>query len=208
MARQREALDVISEARRQARNMVKQARAEVELLRQQGFRDGYQEGMATAAAAVADYMSQGQRLEAELQCQINDRARRLLSTALDHPDSLLALVDEWLASLPEPTPAEPMILLLPESARKSHVRLKRRIEAAWPGAGGIEYHRENRVVMKYGHQVAEFAPEAVLAEGVRRLGTLAGLPDNCRRLTESGLRRLHEVFLQQHALGHPEPKER
>ncbi|WP_413722049.1 hypothetical protein ACL2XG_12580 [Sodalis sp. RH24] len=206
LARQREALDIVSEARRQARSLVKQAQAEAGQLRQQGFREGYQDGMATSAAAVADYLSQAQRLEAELQCQVNARARQLLSMALDHPDTVLALVDEWLASLPEATAAEPMILLLPEAARRSHALLRQRIDAAVPGAGQIEYHRENRVVMKYGHQVAEFAPEAFLTEGVRRLGGFNAMAQECRRLTQAGLRRLHEVFLQHHAVGgaHPE----
>lgn len=201
LARQREALDIISEARRQTRNMVKQAQAEAEQFRQRGFREGYQDGMATSAAAVADYLSQAQRLEAELQQQVNERARLLLSMALDHPDTILALVDEWLASLPQADPTESMILLLPETARSAHARLKQHMDEACPGTGQIEYHQDNRVVMKYGHQVAEFAPEAFLTEGVRRLGGVTAMPDKCRRLTEGGLRRLHEVFLQHHDPG-------
>lgn len=201
LARQREALDVISAARRQALAIVKQAYAEAEQHRRQGFQDGFQEGMVTSAAAVADYLSQRRHMEVELQGKINERARALLSTALESADCLLALVDEWLASLPPPVLSEPMVILLPQSARGSHALLKQRIAEAWTGKGHIEYHSENRVVMKYGHQIAEFAPEAFINESARRLNFFNDMPEQCRRLTESGLRRLHEVFLQQHAAG-------
>lgn len=199
LLKQRRAVDVIHEARRQAAGLVKQARSEAGDIRRQAFGEGYQEGMVAAAAAVAAYLEDQQRLSSALQKQVDERARRLLSNALNHPELLLTLLDEWLAMLPAKAPVEPLQLMMPESARGSHRRLKQKLQVAWPGKCSIKYHDEARLVLKYGHQLAEFNSPEFMASAMRRLTTLEELSAECHQLTERGLRQIHEIFIRRYA---------
>ena len=202
LRRQRQSLDVLSAARRQASNMVKKAQDEAESVRRRAFSEGYEEGIIASAAIVARFLAQEQQMAAQLQQRINEHARRILSSALNHPEILLELMDEWLATLPATGEAsvEPLELLIPEAARKSHARLKERIESVWRGKFTMAYHADNRFVMKFADQLAEFDADGFLGTGTRRLAFAEQLPDTCRRLSASGLRQLQELFSQFPAL--------
>ncbi len=203
LLRQRQSIDLVNDARRQAGRLVKTAQGQADDIRQKAYREGYQEGLLTAAAAVADYLGQEQRLGTALQGQLNEHARQLLSAALNHPDMLLELLDEWLAALPERDTSDTLCVLLPAAARGSHARLQQKIQAVWPGKSRIEYHPENRFVMKYGDRLAEFDAGDFQTAAVRRLTAIPTLPEQCRQLTESAQRRLHELFLHHHVLNKP-----
>lgn len=196
LMRQRQSIDLVNDAQRQATRLVKDAQAQAEDIRRQAYHEGYQEGLVAAAAAVADYLTQAQRLGAELQQQINQHARRLLSNAMAHPDMLLELLDEWLSSLPEQDIRQTLILLLPASARRSHAQLKQKLQAAWPGKSRIEYHAENRLVMKYGDRLAEFDAETFVDNATLRLTAIESIPDSCRQLTDDAKKRLYDIFSQ------------
>ncbi len=196
LIRQRQSIDLVNDAQRQATRLVKTAQARADEIRRQAYQEGYQEGMVNAAAAVADYLTQAQRLSVELQQQISQHARRLLSNAMAHPDLLLELLDEWLGTLPEPCAAQTLILSLPAAARGSHAQMKQKLQAAWLGKSRIEYHTENRVVMKYGDRLAEFDAEAFVNNATLRLTSIDSLPDRCRLLTDAAQKRLYDLFSQ------------
>ncbi|TCL06153.1 HrpE/YscL family type III secretion apparatus protein [Sodalis ligni] len=196
LKRQRQCLDVLSDARRQAARLVKQAQEESQAIRAQAVGEGYQEGILASAAAVAGFLAQERQLAADVQKRINGHARQLLSSALNHPDILLELVDEWLAALPDPASPAVLDLLIPEAARKSHAALKQRVESGWAGKFTLTYHDDSRFVMKYGDQLAEFDADAFMAAGMQRLVSADSLPEQCRALSETALGRLNEVFLQ------------
>ena len=196
LRRQHQSLDLLHDARRQAAKIVKQAQGEAQTIRRQAFSEGYQEGILASAALVARFMAQERQLALDLQSRITGHARLLLSSALNHPDILLELVDEWLATLPDAASPETLELLIPEAARKSHVALKRKVALVWPGKSTLAYHDDCRFVMKYGDQLAEFDADGFLAAGMHRLTSVDTLPEQCRQLSESALRQLYEVFLQ------------
>ncbi len=196
LRRQRQSLDLLNDARRRTIKTVKKAQGEAEEIRRQAFREGYQDGILASAALVARFLAQERRLAADLQHRINGHARQLLSSALNHPEILLELVDEWLATLPDTASPETLELLIPEAARRSHAALKHRVESVWPGKFTLAYHDDCRFVMKYGDQLAEFDADAFLAAGMHRLTSVETLPEQCRQLTEAGLRQLYEIFTQ------------
>lgn len=196
LRRQQQSLDVLQDARRHAVRTVKQAQGEAEEIRRQAFREGYQDGILASAALVARFLAQERQLAEDLQNRLNGHARQLLSSALDHPEILLELVDEWLATLPEAAPAALLELLIPETARRSHAALKHRVESVWPGKFTLAYHDDCRFVLKHGDQLAEFDAGAFMAAGMHRLIAADSLPDQCRQLTASALRQLNEIFTQ------------
>ncbi|QWA10493.1 hypothetical protein GTU79_25365 [Sodalis ligni] len=196
LKRQRQCLDLLSDARRQAARLVKQAQEEAQAIRAQAVSEGYQEGILASAAIVAGFLAQERQLAADLQKRINGHARQLLSSALNHPGMLLELVDEWLAALPDTASPAVLDLLLPEAARKSHAAFKHKVESVWPGKFTLTYHDDRRFVMKYGDQLAEFDADAFMAAGMQRLFSADTLPEQCRTLSEAALERLNEIFLQ------------
>ncbi len=196
LKRQRQCLDVLSDARRQAIKLVKQAEEEAQAVRAQAVSEGYQEGILASAASVAGFLAQERQLAADLQKRINGHARQLLSSALNHPEILLELVDEWLAALPDTASPAVLDLLIPEAARKSHAALKHRVESVWPGKFTLAYHDDRRFVMKYGDQLAEFDADAFMVAGMQRLVSADTLPEQCRALSEAAVGRLNEIFLQ------------
>ncbi|WP_213990340.1 HrpE/YscL family type III secretion apparatus protein [Sodalis sp. dw_96] len=196
LKRQRQSLDVLHDARRQASKLVKQAQEEADAIGHQAFSEGYQEGLLASAALVARFLAQERQLAVDLQHRINEHARQLLSSALNHPDILLELVEEWLAALPETSSPDVLELLIPEAARKSHVALKQKLASVWPGKFALAYHDDCRFVMKYGDQLAEFDADAFMAAGMQRLVLMDTLPEQCRELSESALFKLNQIFLQ------------
>lgn len=196
MRQQRQNLDLLTDSRRQAAKTVKQAQAEAEAIRRQAYQAGYEEGLLTSVTAVADFLAQRQQLAAELQNRVSEHARSLLSSSLDHPDILLELVDEWLATLPVESPSDHLEILAPASVRKSHAKLKDKLQLTWPGKFTIGYHDEPRFVIKYSDQLAEFNADEYLNDGLRILTKLDGLPDKCRHLTENSLRQLNKILLK------------
>ncbi|XBS70301.1 hypothetical protein ABK905_03275 [Acerihabitans sp. KWT182] len=196
LKRQRQSLDVLHDARRQAGKLVKQAQGEADAIHQQAFSEGYQEGLLASAALVAHFLAQERQLAVDLQHGINEHARELLSSALNHPDILLELMDEWLATLPDTTPPDVLELLVPEVARKSHVAIKQKMASVWPGKFVLAYHDDYRFLMKYGDQLAEFDAEAFMSASMQRLVSVDTLPEQCRQLSESALSRLYDIFSQ------------
>ncbi|TKI02801.1 hypothetical protein [Martelella alba] len=196
LRRQRQSLDVLASARRQASRMVKQAQEDAQAIHRQAFSDGYQEGLVASAGVVAEFLAQEQQMAAQLQRQTRQFAQRILSSALDHSEILLDLVEEWLAALPEESGStgEGLELLAPESARHAHVRLKERIAAVWPGKFSLTYHDDKRFVMKYADQLAEFDADAFVTAATQRLTLTDSLPEDCRRLSAAALAQLNTLF--------------
>jgi len=194
LRQQRQSLDLLAASRRQAAKTVKQAQAEAEQIRQQAYQAGYEEGVLSSAAAVADFLTQRQQLAAELQKRVSEHARRLLSSALNQPELLLELVDEWLAASPAGTPSQQLEIVAPESARKFHARIKDKLHSCWPGNFIISYHEEKRFVIKHADQLAEFNVDKFLNDSLSILTKLEELPDECRRLNENSIQQLEQIF--------------
>lgn len=194
LQRQRQSIDLVDDARKQARRLVKAAQVEADNIRLRAYHAGYQEGIVASAAAVADYLGQQHRLAGELQQQINLHARQLLSNAVSHPEIMLELLDEWLKTLPAQNNTESLILLMPAAARGSHAQMKQKLQAAWLGNSTIEYHQDHRFVMKCGERLAEFDGEAFIQNAALRLTTIDTMPAACRQLGDTAQRRLFEIF--------------
>lgn len=202
LQRQRCAMDLVKQARREAVKCLKQATEEAEQLRNQARNEGYQQGVLAAVDTVAGFFAERQKLIFSLQREVEEHARTLLMTALSHTDLLLLLLEDWLAQQPAPSIPAPLELWVPADRRAAALRLNRQIGALWSGKYDIITHDGESFIMKYGDQVAEFDAGAFIDAATRQLTSRPDYETLARHLSEQGLQALVKR-LTRHFAGEP-----
>ena len=154
---------LIDEAKRSARRLIKDAQVSADDAYQQALRDGYRDGVIAAADAIADHFFAEQRLASDLQKKLMQQVRTALQLALDHPELILVLLDEWLKN--QITSADiPLKLFLPCQIYHAHEQVMACLEAAWCARVQVEYHDDERFILSSGDQIAEFDPTSFLGQ--------------------------------------------
>ncbi|EGY29925.1 hypothetical protein Rin_00000920, partial [Candidatus Regiella insecticola 5.15] len=173
-----------------------QAGTDAEKIRKQAYAEGYQQGVITAAKQIKKYINASHALSEKLNIVLVERAKEILSTALDHPDILIILVDEWLRKLDKKSIVNDNLLhlILPLSARKRHVQLLEFLNENWNKPIKIEYHAESRLIIKYVDQIAEFVPDEFIEQGLTRLSLTHDVTKECRTLSQNALQQLSDIF--------------
>ncbi|WP_339058095.1 HrpE/YscL family type III secretion apparatus protein [Candidatus Regiella endosymbiont of Tuberolachnus salignus] len=193
---QRQAKNILSEACLHAKKMIKQAGSDAEKIKKQAYAEGYQQGVITAAKQIKKYINASHELSEKLNTVLVKRAKEILSTALDHPDILIILVDEWLHKLDKESVINDNLLhlILPLSAKKRHVQLLEFLNENWNKPIKIEYHAESRLIIKYVDQIAEFVPDEFIEQGLTRLSLTNDVIKECRTLSQNALQQLSDLF--------------
>ncbi|MFC4488614.1 hypothetical protein [Chromobacterium aquaticum] len=177
------------EARRQAQRVLRDAEHQAETLRRQASQAGYQQGMLAALEQAAGHFAASQAMAWRWRERLEQEARAMLAAAVDHPDTLLLLLDEWLRD--RDAPDATLYLQLPKRARALQPRLMALLTENWPGTIQIDYHADARFMMRCADQAAEFEPEQYVEPASRQLlQCLEQMPQDCRALSEQALREL------------------
>ncbi len=176
--------------------MIRQATDEAEEKLNQARQAGFYQGLVAAAQEVAGYIGNGQQLQQTLREHLDEHVHTMLSSVLNRPEIIQALLNEWLDSLPEGKTDEPLQLILPESARQFHSRLKETLNLRTMTAK-IHYHAESPIRMKYAGEVAEFTLQESIDTAIIRLNELPSPTGQCKELAEATLRRLAQIFTHQ-----------
>lgn len=175
------------QARRKARRMLRDAEQQAESLCQHGYQAGYQQGILEALQHVAAYLAASQAMAWHWRERLDERARAMLAAAVEHPDTLLLVIDEWLRG--QERADATLQLTLPKSARAHKARLMALLAEHWPGSIQLDYHSEPHCIMRCGDQLAEFAPELYVEPASRQLQQyLDELPKDCRNISDQALR--------------------
>ncbi|WP_139167013.1 oxygen-regulated invasion protein OrgB [Chromobacterium sphagni] len=178
------------QARKQAQALLRDARREADAIQRQACRDGYQQGMQEALGQVAAHLADSQAQARRWRERLGEQAREMLSAAVDHPDTLLLLLDEWLRSQ-DSVQTDTLNLQLPQHARHLQPRLMALLADNWPGTIRIDYHADPRFVMRCADQAAEFSPEQYVEPAGRQLlQSLEDVRQDCRRTAAASLARL------------------
>jgi hypothetical protein len=192
-----------TDARNRARKLIKTATEEADQIRRQGFSEGYRDGVLTAADALTAYLGDGRELARQLQDEIRDATRVMLRETLDRPETILAVLEDWLHNQPDSS-GRLLQLKLPRSAHTWRARFTASLEASWPAQVQVDYHDDPRFLLRCGNSVAEFDPVTVAEKGeyllLRRLDRL---PDACRQLADDAVQKLRALF-ERRFIGSPE----
>lgn len=181
------------QAQQHIQRLLRDAQRQADLLKQHAYQEGYQQGILCTMQQVASYLAASQTMAWGWRERLGAQARAMLSAAVDHPDTLLLLVDEWLRKLPEPD--KTLYLTLPNTAHSLQTRLMDLLATVWGDAIQLDYHVDQRFVMRYADQVAEFSPEQYVEPAIRSLQqSLDALPQDCRRISAHALHELIEQW--------------
>lgn len=194
----RRARDLLDDAQRRARDLIRAAEAEADAVQRQAYAAGYDDGALAAAAHVLAHFGAVQDLTQRMREQMEQHARDLLSQALDHPEAVLALLEQCLQGLAGP-PGQPIVIRLPQALRGMRMRLNALIEQAGQRTVEIDYHDDDdaRLIVLHGEQVFEFDPPALIEQGQRQLSSQhRDLAHDCRRLSDAAAQRWREGFEQ------------
>ncbi|MCL6702954.1 oxygen-regulated invasion protein OrgB [Pseudomonas sp. T1.Ur] len=190
-ARRRHRLQL--EAQRRARECVEQAHREAEAVHAQAFQQGYAEGILRASEHLADGLLKSQTLGLQLRNDLVRVAGDLLGQALNRPEWLDEMLERWLAGQPGDS-GTVLHLLLPVYCRPRGPALRESLSRQWAGELILEYHLQDRYVLRLADQLLEFDVEATRERlAPRLLASLANLPETVRVLDQISRQALAQV---------------
>ncbi|WP_339504450.1 oxygen-regulated invasion protein OrgB [Pseudomonas sp. RL_105y_Pfl2_101] len=191
-ARRRHALQL--EVQRRARDCTEQAHREAEAVHAHAFQQGYAEGILRASEHLADALLKTQTLGLQLRNALAQAAGELLGQALRRPEWLDEILERWLAGQPG-DPGAVLHLLLPLHCRARGLELRESLGKRWAGELILEYHPQDRYVLRVGDQLLEFDVEASRERlEPRLLASLAHLPETVRLLDQASRQALADVY--------------
>jgi hypothetical protein len=190
-ARRRHALQ--REAQRRARECVEQAQRDADAVHARAFQQGYAEGVLRATGHLADGLLKSQTLGLQLRNDLAQAAHDLLAQALSCPQWLDEMLERWLAGRPGESGAV-LQVLLPAHCRPRGHELRERLRTLWAGELILEYHPQDRYVLRLVDQLLEFDVETTLKQlEPRLLGSIANLPESVRSLDQGSRQALADL---------------
>ncbi|WP_458130705.1 oxygen-regulated invasion protein OrgB [Pseudomonas sp. R3-41] len=190
-ARRRHALQL--EAQRRARECVEQALRDAEAVHAQAFRQGYAEGILRASEHLADALLRTQTFGLQLRNDLARAASDLLGQALSRPEWLDEMLERWLAGQAGDSGAV-LHLLLPLHCRPRSQALRESLGRQRAGELIVEYHPQDRYVLRLADQLLEFDAETTRERlESRLLASIANLPATVRSLDQASRQALADV---------------
>ncbi|RKS28780.1 ATP synthase alpha/beta subunit-like protein [Pseudomonas sp. WPR_5_2] len=165
----------------------------VEAIHAQAFREGYAEGLLRATGHLANGLLESQSLGAQLHKDLAQAARDLLAQALSRPEWLDDMLERWLTGHQGGSGAV-LQVLLPAHFRSRGNELREQLRRLWPGELVIDYHTQERYVVRLADQLLEFDVETTRQRlEPRLLACIANLPESVRSLDQRSMQALTEL---------------
>ena len=175
------------QAQRWARDCIDQARHDAEAIHAEAFQQGYAEGILRATEHLANGLLESQVLGQQLQKDLAQAAHGLLAEALNRPEWLDEMLERWLATQPGESDAV-LQVLLPTHCRSQGNDLRERLRKLWSGELVLDYHPQERYVVRLADQLLEFDVETSRQRlEPRLLACVANLPESVRALDQSAV---------------------
>jgi hypothetical protein len=192
-ARRRQALQ--REAQRRARECIEQAQREAAAVHAQAFQQGYAEGILRATGHLADGLLKSQNLALQLRNDLAQAAGDLLAQVLSRSQWLDEMLEHWLAGQTG-DPGAVLHVLLPLHCRPRGDELRDSLRERWAGELIVEYHRQDRYVLRLADQLLEFDVETTRQRlAPRLLASIADLPESVRVLDQASQQTLKDLCL-------------
>ncbi|MFQ6283760.1 hypothetical protein [Yersinia enterocolitica] len=155
------------ETNNKVRDIVEQTKEDAQQLGQQGYMEGYQNGILAALSFTAFYFGNCNDYYSSKRDELIVEIRQILSKAVEEPGVLLSVTDEWIQSVS--VSDNILYIYLPEVKADIEPQLKKMLVNMWPGKVSISYHSSNKYVMTCGQQIAEFAPKVFVEQSIDAL---------------------------------------
>ena len=175
------------QARKRAKQLIKDAHKEAQVLHEQAHRDGFQQGILYALKQVVTYLSDSNlTLEYWQQC-LEKQVREMLATSVNHPETLLLVFDEWMSR--DINSDVTVSIIFPEAMKTGYSEVISRIIGDRGAGIDIRYHTGSNIIFRCGENIAEFSPVEFTKAGTRRIlmKNIPGLSQDCHRLSRDSL---------------------
>lgn len=185
---------LLDEARRRASECIAQANLEAEAIRIYAFQEGYGHAILQASTDMAELLVNAHTLGAQLNGALAQAAEQLLNGVLQNDQWLDQALQNWLAEQGR-DPLCSLQVLLPERCRGQGKNLAGRIHERWNGPVSIEYHDQNRYLLRLADQVLEFDIDLIRSDLTPRLlARVHALPEAVRQLDDGVIQTLQQLL--------------
>ncbi|VVD77476.1 hypothetical protein [Pandoraea anhela] len=158
---------VDNDIRHWARQYVVRSQREIDALRRQAMRDGYRDGVAAALGDVVAHLMRTEQMCDRWRTEMIAQMRELLSTATQHPQALLAALDDAMntfAGMSCVPPGVPLIVVLPARLKPQSDDIRARIGAVCAAPLTLEFRAaHDRISVQRGGAVIEYDPQDYVA---------------------------------------------
>lgn len=190
-------ISLVAQAQDHAKKIISDATREVEAIRQQAYRDGYERGVMTSVETVTGFIEGKQGIVNDIYQQVREQVRHLLSDTVNRESVICALFENWANEIDGRDDKTPFYILLPQDRRRYKRRLIAYIDSMHPGGVVFEYHQDLRYVFKYCEQLVEFSPDTFVDNQIDTLIETQPLYECCEQLSTQTLQHLY-AQLQMH----------
>lgn len=180
------------QARQRAKKLIKDAQKEAQMLQEEACREGFQQGLIIALKQVAIYLSNSNLTLQYWQQQLEKQVREMLAASVNHPETLLLVLDEWLSELSSSNTS--VNIILPEAVKAKYSDTISRVAGDKGVMIHIGYHPGANVIFRCGEDIAEFSPAEFTEMSSRRIlmRNLPVLNQDCYRLSREALSLFNE----------------
>jgi len=185
---------LLEQAQRRARDCIAEANAEVDAIRAHAFQEGYAQAVLQASTEMARVLVQSRTLAEQLRTELAQGAAQLLRNLLKRDEWLDDVLSQWLSEQDNSAQAT-LQVVLPQRCRAKNMALDTRLREMWSGPVSIEYHAQERYLLRLSDQVLEFDIESIQARlAPRLLAQLKGLPAAVRSLDQQAVHVLKHML--------------
>lgn len=184
---------LLDEARRRASECIAQANSEAEIIRSHAFQEGYGHAILQASTDMAELLVTARTLGAQLNRDLAQAAAQILEGVLQNDQWLDQALQNWLAEQASDQRCS-LQVLLPARCRGQGKTLAGRIRERWSGPISIEYHNQNRYLLRLADQVLEFDIDSIRSDLTPRLlASVRALPEAVRQLDDGVTQALQDL---------------
>ncbi|QIU92598.1 hypothetical protein [Yokenella regensburgei] len=155
--KQLKTINLEQQAKCYVKKMLRDSKKDVDEIHQSAYQKGFQQGILSSIQQVVSFFSENESMLQKWNKRIDSHVREMLSVALEHPDTLLLLLDEWLCS--RPVFDDKLYLSLPFNIKQIHPQIMELVASNWEGSVHISWHKNADFIIRSGEQIAKFSPD-------------------------------------------------
>ncbi|WP_253376824.1 hypothetical protein [unidentified bacterial endosymbiont] len=183
---------ILDEAKNQAKKIIKEAQSQQELIRRYAYVQGYQEGIGQASDAVLRFLTVKEEQMRNLYIEMEKELMAFLGNVIHDKSVVLQALETWVSELTFKTGNSVFRILAPQELQAFKPQLVRKVNEVFDGSVIIQYHEQNRFVMSYGDQLAEFDYNDLIAQYARALLKDKNLKEICNAFSSEGIESLKD----------------
>lgn len=183
---------MLDEAKNKAKKIIKEAQSQQEHIRRYAYVQGYQEGIGQASNVVLRFLTVKEEQMRKLYIEMEKELMEFLGKIVHDKSVVLQALETWISELTFKTGNSAFRILAPQELQAFKPQLVRKVNEFFDGSVIIQYHEQDRFVMSYGDQLAEFDYNDLITQYARALLKDKNLREICNAFSSEGIESLKD----------------